>query len=103
MVTATVEETPNRLLEAEADQLCGAKRWERNPERLDARAGSYARRLATKVGAVNLKVAEVRTIPFESAIIDRYRRREIPVKEALAEIYLAGVSVRRVEDITEAL
>ncbi|MCK7485512.1 MAG: transposase [Bacillus subtilis] len=45
----------------------------------------------------------MRTIPFESAIIDRYRRRECSVEEALMEMYLAGVSVRRVEDITEAL
>jgi len=41
-------------------------------------------------------------LPFETAIIERYRRREGSVEEAL-EMYLAGVSVRRVEDITEAL
>jgi transposase-like protein len=52
---------------------------------------------------VKLKVPKLRTIPFESAIIDRYRRRECSVEEALMEMYLAGVSVRRVEDITEAL
>ena len=40
---------------------------------------------------------------FETAIIERYRRRESSVEEALIEMYLAGVSVRRVEDITEAL
>ena len=45
-----------------------------------------------------------RTIPFESAINDRYRRRDSSVEEALIELYLTGVlSVRRVEDITEAL
>lgn len=42
-------------------------------------------------------------IAFEAAIIERYRRRESSVEEALMEMYLAGVSVRRVEDITEAL
>jgi len=42
-------------------------------------------------------------LPFETAIIERYRRRETSVEEALIEMYLAGVSVRRVEDITEAL
>ena len=42
-------------------------------------------------------------VPFETAIIERYRRRESSVEEALIEMYLAGVSVRRVEDITEAL
>ena len=45
----------------------------------------------------------MRTLPFETAIIERYRRRETSVEEALVEMYLAGVSVRRVEDITEAL
>ena len=47
--------------------------------------------------------AAAQGVPFETAIIERYRRRESSVKEALIEMYLAGVSVRRVEDITEAL
>ena len=45
---------------------------------------------------------KLRQLPFETAIIERYRRREASVEEALIEMYLAGVSVRRVEDITEA-
>lgn len=103
LVRGTVEETLNALLEAEADELCGAKRYERSVERLDTRAGHYARQLETKAGAVALKVPKLRTVKFESALIDRYRRRESSVEEALIEMYLAGVSVRRVEDITEAL
>jgi hypothetical protein len=91
------------MLDAEADELCGAKRYERSVERLDTRAGHYERSLETKAGKVKLKVPKLRTIPFESAIIDRYRRRECSVEEALMEMYLAGVSVRREEDITEAL
>jgi transposase-like protein len=59
--------------------------------------------LHTKAGEVELKVPKLRTLPFETAIIERYRRRETSVEEALVEMYLAGVSVRRVEDITEAL
>ena len=103
IVRGTVEETLNKLLDAEADELCGAGRYERSPERIDTRAGSYERNLETKAGKVKLKVPKLRTIPFESAIIDRYKRRECSVEEALIEMYLAGVSVRRVEDITEAL
>jgi len=103
VVRETVEETLNKMLDAEADELCGAKRYERSVERLDTRAGHYERNLETKAGKVKLKVPKLRTIPFESAIIDRYRRRECSVEEALMEMYLAGVSVRRVEDITEAL
>jgi putative transposase len=103
VVRKSVEETLNGLLEAEADQLCGAKRYERSPDRLDTRAGSYDRQLQTKAGQVTLKVPRLRSLPFETQIIERYRRRESSVEEALMEMYLAGVSVRRVEDITEAL
>lgn len=103
VVRGTVEDTLNGLLEAEADQLCRASRYERTPERVDTRAGSYMRKLHTKAGEVELKVPKLRTLPFETAIIERYRRRESSVEEALMEMYLAGVSVRRVEDITEAL
>ena len=52
---------------------------------------------------MTLKVPKLRNLPFETAIIERYRRRESSVEEALVEMYLAGVSVRRAEDITEAL
>jgi transposase-like protein len=103
VVRTSVEETLNGLLDAEADQLCGAKRYERSADRVDTRAGSYDRKLQTKAGEVKLKVPRLRSLPFETQIIERYRRRESSVEEALMEMYLAGVSVRRVEDITEAL
>jgi transposase-like protein len=103
VVRASVEETLNALLEAEADALCGARRYERSPERVDTRAGHYRRSLQTKAGDVRLRVPRLRSLPFETQIIERYRRRESSVEEALVEMYLAGVSVRRVEDITEAL
>lgn len=103
VVTRTVEETLNALLEAEADRLCGARRYEHSADRVDTRAGSYKRQLHTKAGEVTLKVPKLRSLPFETAIIERYKRREASVEEALVEMYLTGVSVRRVEDITEAL
>jgi putative transposase len=103
VVRETVEQTLNGLLEAEADELCGAQRYARSPERLDTRAGHYDRQLQTKAGEVTLSVPRLRNLPFETQIIERYRRRESSVEEALVEMYLAGVSVRRVEDITEAL
>lgn len=103
MVRGTVEETLNAMLDAEADRLCGAGRYERNEGRGDTRAGSYDRSLHTKAGEVRLKVPKLRQQTFETAIIERYRRRESSVEEALVEMYLAGISVRRVEDITEAL
>src|SRR5579859_6867585 len=103
VVRATVEETLNALLDAEADELCGARKYERTEDRKDTRAGSYDRQLHTKAGEVTLTVPKLRTLPFETAIIERYKRRETSVEEALIEMYLAGVSVRRVEDITQAL
>ncbi len=103
VVRGTVEETLNALLDAEADRLCNAQRYERTEARRDLRAGHYERSFETKAGEVTLKVPKLRRQTFETAIIERYRRREASVEEALIEMYLAGVSVRRVEDITEAL
>src|SRR5262250_2062954 len=101
VVRGTVEETLNALLDAEADRLCNAQRYERSAARRDTRAGYYERGLQTKAGEVRLKVPKLRQQTFETAIIERYRRRESSVEEALIEMYLAAVSVRRVEDITE--
>ncbi len=103
IVRGSVEETLNSLLDAEADRLCNAGRYERSEARRDTRAGSYERKLHTTAGEVKLKVPKLRAQTFETAIIERYRRRESSVEESLMEMYLAGVSVRRVEDITEAL
>ena len=103
MVRGTVEETLNALLESEADELCGAARYERSPDRVDTRAGHYGRKLDTKAGPVTVKMPKLRRQTFETAIIEQYRRREVSVEEAIVQMYLAGVSVRRVEDITESL
>jgi len=103
LVKDSVEETLNTLLDAEADRMCGAQRYERSADRVDGRAGHYERKLHTKAGEVNLKVPKLRRQTFETAIIERYKRREASIEESLIEMYLAGVSVRRVEDITEAL
>ena len=103
MVRSTVEQTLNAMLDAEADQLCNAKRYEHSEGRTDQRAGHYKRKLHTRAGEVELQIPKLRRAKFETAIIERYRRRESSVEEALMEMYLAGVSVRRIEDITQAL
>lgn len=103
LVRVTVEETLNDMLDAEADQLCNAGRYERNAGRTNGRAGHYQRTFHTQSGEVQLKIPKLRYAKFETAIIERYKRRESSVEEALMEMYLAGVSVRRIEDITEAL
>ena len=103
MVRGTVEETLNAMLDAEADEMCNAQRYEHSPDRVDTRAGSYKRKLHTKAGEVEVKMPKLRKQTFETAIIERYRRRDISIEEAIVQMYLAGVSVRRVEDVTEAL
>lgn len=103
MVRSSVEETLNRLLDEEAQLLCQAERYERSEARQDQRAGYYKRKLITQAGEVKLKMPKLRQGRFETAIIERYRRRESSVEEAMVEMYLAGVSTRRIEDITEAL
>ena len=103
LVRGSVEETLNELLEAEAQKLTQAARYERSEARQGYRSGHYDRNLTTTSGDVTLHVPRLKGISFETAIIERYRRRESSVEEALIEMYLAGVSVRRVEDITEAL
>lgn len=103
LVRNSVEETLNSLLDAEADRLVNAERYARDEERKGYRSGHYDRSFTTTAGEVNLRIPKLKGLTFETAIIERYKRRETSVEEALIEMYLAGVSVRRVEDITEAL
>ena len=78
VVRARVEETLNALLDAEADHLCGARKYERTEGRKDTRAGSYTRQLHTKAGEVSLQVPKLRSLPFgrrsSSAIAAASRR-----------------------------
>ncbi len=103
LVRHSVEETLNELLEQEAAELTNASRYERTEARQGYRSGHYERKLTTTSGEVKLKMPKLKKVAFETAIIERYQRRESSIEEALIEMYLAGVSVRRVEDITEAL
>ena len=103
LVRGSLEEPLNELLEKEAESLTQAARYERSEARQGYRSGHYDRNLTTTSGDVTLHMPRLKGVSFEKSIIERYRRRESSVKEALIEMYLAGVSVRRVEAITEAL
>ncbi len=103
LVRNSVEETLNALPDHEAEELINAEKYERTGDRKGYRSGHYTRNFQTTSGDVTLKMPKLKGVQFETAIIERYRRRECSVEEALIEMYLAGVSVRRVEDITEAL
>ena len=91
------------IYNAEAKRLVNAAKYERSEDRHGYRSGHYSRSFTTTSGDVTLQMPKLKGVNFETAIIERYRRRESSVEEALIEMYLAGVSVRRVEDITEAL
>lgn len=103
MVRKSVEETLNAMLDAEADEITGAARYERSGDRKAYRAGHYERDLTVKAGKMSLKVPKLKGAVFESAVIERYRRREESVEEALIDMYLAGVSTRQVDDISQLL
>lgn len=103
MVRKSVEGTLNAMLDAEADEITGAARYERSGERKAYRAGHYERDLTVKAGKMSLKVPKLKGAVFESAVIERYRRREESVEEALIDMYLAGVSTRQVDDVSQLL
>lgn len=103
LVRRTVEDTLNGLLEEEAGDLVGAERYERTADREAYRAGHYERKLATTSGEVTIRMPKLKGMRFTTAIIEHYRRRETSVEEAMIEMYLAGVSTRRIEDVSEIL
>lgn len=103
MVRKSVEETLNAMLDAEADEITGAARYERSGERKAYRASHYERDLTVKAWKMSLKVPKLKGAVFSSAVIERYRRREESVEEALIDMYLAGVSTRQVDDISQLL
>ena len=103
LVRKTVQDTINALLEEEAGEMVGAERYERTAGREAYRSGHYKRKLATTSGEVVLDVPKLRGATFQTAVIERYRRRETSVEEAIIEMYLAGVSTRRIEDVSEIL
>ena len=93
LVGKTIEETINAMLDEEADQLVGAGPYERTDER----------GFTTTSGQVTLKIPKLKGMRFATAVIERYKRRETSVEEAIIEMYLAGVSTRRIEDVGEIL
>lgn len=103
LVKNTVRDVINQLLEEEADGLVNAERYERTADREAYRSGHYKRKLVTSAGEVVLDVPKLRGATFQTAVIERYRRRETSVEEAIIEMYLAGVSTRRIEDVSQIL
>ena len=90
LVRSSVEETLNALIDHEADELVNASKYERTENRNGYRSGHYERNFTTTAGDVKLKVPKLKGIQFETAIIERYKRRECSVEEALIEMIWPG-------------
>lgn len=103
LVRRTVEELLNGLLDEGAGDLVGTERHEGTAEREAYRARHYERKLTTTSGEVTIRMPKLKGVRFTTAIIERYRRRETSVEEAMIETCLAGVSTRRIEDAGEIL
>ena len=91
VVRETVEQTLNGLLQAEADELCGAKRYARSPDRVDTRAGSYQRTLHTTAGEVTLQVPPEEAAAVARSLLDGFPVRDIAVTEPTLETVIAGM------------
>lgn len=91
------------VLEAEMTETLQAKPGERTSERLGLRSGSYSRTLITRVGKLELRVPQDRQGRFSTQLFERYQRSEKALVSALAEMYVQGVSTRKVKAITEEL
>jgi putative transposase len=91
------------MLEAEMTDALGAEKSERTPARLGYRAGYYTRTLVTRVGKLELRVPQDRDGRFSTELFERYQRSEQALVATLAEMYVQGVSTRKVKAITEEL
>jgi len=91
------------LLEAEMTEAVGAEKGARTPARLGYRSGYYDRTLITRVGKLELRVPQDRAGRFSTELFERYQRSEKALVAALAEMYVQGVSTRKVKAITEEL
>jgi putative transposase len=98
-----LQKVMQETLEAEMDKLLGAERYERTSMRTGYRSGYYERTLITRVGPIELRVPQDRDGHFSTEIFERYQRSEKALVSALAEMYVQGVSTRKVTEITEAL
>jgi transposase-like protein len=103
LLKATVQDMVQEILEAEMDEALGARKSERTSERVGYRSGYYTRGLVTRVGKLELRVPQDRQGRFSSEVFERYQRSEKALVACLAEMYVQGVSTRKVKAITEEL
>jgi putative transposase len=98
-----IREVIQQVLEAEMEEAIGAAKGERTPERQGYRSGYYSRTLVTRVGKLELRVPQDRQGRFRTEVFERYQRSEKALVAALTEMYVQGVSTRKVKAVTEEL
>src|SRR6201993_3743324 len=98
-----IQEVVRQVLEAEMEEAVGAEKGERTPNRIGYRAGYYGRTLITRVGKIELRVPQDRQGRFRTEVFERYQRSEKALVMAMMEMYLQGVSTRKVKAVTEEL
>src|SRR5262252_413170 len=100
---ALVQQIVQEVLEAEMEETVGAEKSERTASRQGYRSGYYGRTLVTRVGKLVLRVPQDRQGRFRTEVFERYQRSEKALVSALTEMYIQGVSTRKVKEITEQL
>jgi transposase-like protein len=98
-----IQEILQEILETEMDEVLGAEKGERTPNRRGYRSGHYDRTLVTRVGKLELRVPQDRQGHFRTEVFERYQRSEKALVGAMTEMYVQGVSTRKVKAITEEL
>src|SRR4029450_12185485 len=98
-----VQTAVQEVLEAEMTETLQADKHERTGQRVGYRSGSYPRSLLTRVGTLELRVPQDRDGRFSTEVFERYQRSEKALVSCLAEMYVQGVSTRKVKAITEEL
>src|SRR6476620_11596581 len=98
-----IQEVLQQVMEAEMDEALGAEKSQRTPMRVGYRSGYYGRTLVTRVGKLELRVPQDRQGRFRTEIFERYQRSEKALVAALTEMYVQGVSTRKVKAVTEEL
>ncbi len=103
LIREIVTQTVQQILESEMDEALGARRSERTEERAGHRSGYYDRSFITRVGKLELRIPQDRKGLFRTELFERYQRSEKALFAALTEMYIQGVSTRKVKVITEEL
>lgn len=103
LIRGIVQIAVQEFLEAEMDEALGAAKGERTDARLGYRSGYYPRKLIARVGTLELRVPQDRQGRFSTEIFSRYQRSEKALVAALIEMYVQGVSTRKIKAVSEEL